>query len=62
MDGRQMTQTDQLVDPGCIEAETRRHVLHLEERLVRRLARRGSRQSREGGQSRGHLEESLPSL
>jgi hypothetical protein len=62
MDGRQTTQTDQLVDPGRIEAETRRHILRLEERLVRRLARRGSWQSREGGQGGGHLEEGLSSL
>jgi hypothetical protein len=62
MDGRQTTQPDQLIDAGDVDTETRRYLFHFEERLVGWLARRGSRQSCEGSQGRGHLEKSLPSL
>jgi len=62
MDGRQTTQPDQLIDAGDVDTETRRYLFHFEERLVGWLARRAPWQSREGGQGRGYLEKSLPSL
>jgi hypothetical protein len=61
MDGRQTPQPDQLIDAGCVDAEARRHLFDLEERLVGRLARRGPRQSC-GSYGRSYLEKSLPGL